>query len=487
MKYEPTIGLEIHVQLKTKSKMFCSSSAEYFGSDPNTHVCPTCLGLPGALPVANQKAIENSIKVGLALNCKINLDNKFDRKSYFYPDLPKGYQISQFDLPINIEGTVAVGDRKIRVNRAHLEEDTGKLIHASVDNEKVSLIDFNRSSVPLLEIVSEPDISSSAEAKAYAKKIHQICRYIGVADVDMDKAGMRFDANVSLKEVGAKDLGTKVEIKNINSFNFLEKAIDFEIARQEKALEAGEKIVQETRGWVEAKGETVSQRTKETSPDYRYFPDPDLPALKFEQSLIDKLGSELPELPDQKSERFQKDFGLSDYDSSLLSETKELGEWYEKAVADYQSLDKPKNDQIDLPKAKKVANWISGELLRYLKDKNKDLNDLQAEPAYLAELLLLIDRDVVSNQAAKVVFEKMLDTGQMPEKIVSELGLGQMSDEGEIEKLIEQVMKENSQAVADFKAGKEASLQFLFGQAMKKSGGSANPNVIREVLTKKLK
>ncbi|HSX58287.1 MAG TPA: Asp-tRNA(Asn)/Glu-tRNA(Gln) amidotransferase subunit GatB, partial [Candidatus Saccharimonadales bacterium] len=336
------------------------------------------------------------------------------------------------------------------------------------------------------EIVSEPDISSAEEAKAYAKKIHQICRYIGVADVDMEKAGMRFDANVSLKKREAKDLGTKVEIKNINSFTFLEKAVTYEISRQAEMLEEGKEIIQETRGWVEAKGETVSQRTKETSPDYRYFPDPDLPPLKLEQEKIDQLKKDLPELPDEKSERFQKDYSLSEYDATVLTETKELSEWYEKALKDYESLGKPKNDQIDSPKAKKVANWITGELLRYLKSKGVEISDLKAEPAYLAELIWLVDKGEISNQAAKTVFDKMLSEGEMPKKIIDSLGLAQISDESGLEVFMDEAIEENQKAVLDFKSGKESSLQFLVGAVMRKSKGSANPVVIADLLRKKL-
>lgn len=483
--YESVIGLEIHVQLRTESKMFCRSSAAYFGSEPNTHVCPTCLGLPGALPVPNQKAIEGSVKVGLALNCEINKSNNFDRKSYFYPDLPKGYQISQFEKPINGAGWVKVGERKIRINRAHLEEDTGKLIHASVDGEKASLVDFNRSSVPLLEIVTEPDIFSAEEAKAYAKKIHQICRYLGVADVDMEKAGMRFDANVSLREKGSQALGTKVEIKNINSFSFLEKAIGYEIDRQKELLDSDGEIVQETRGWVESKNETVPQRSKETSPDYRYFPDPDLPPLELSDELLSQLKKELPELPDQKIERFVEDFGLTKTEAFQLTESKELAEWYEQALIDYRKLYETEDNQIDTL-AKKVANWTIGELRAYLNNSGQQIQELPAEPAQLAQLLFLIDKGEVSAQAAKSVFSKILESGEMPSKIIADLGLKQVSDTGEIETLIEAVLAENPKAVEDFKSGKESSLQFLFGQVMRKSGGSANPSAIRELLLKKL-
>ena len=371
-EYQTTIGLEVHVQLKTKSKMFCTDSAEYFGADPNTHTCPVCLGLPGALPVINQKAIEQAVKVGLALNCRLNKETKFDRKSYFYPDLPKGYQISQLDQPIAKSGYLDVDGRKIRINRAHMEEDTGKLIHTKVGGKEATLVDFNRSGVPLMEIVSEPDLSSPEEARLYAKKLHQIMRYLGVADVDMEKAGMRFDANVSVRPKGQKTLGTKVEIKNMNSFSFLEKGLVFEVTRQIKDLEKGEKIIQETRGWVERKGETVSQRIKETSPDYRYFPEPDLPPLVINDTLVKKLKKEIPELPSQKAQRFRRQYALSEYDSTQLSDVKGVADWFEEALLDYGKLEQKKNkvEHVDSRRAKTVANWVLGEVSRALKENN---------------------------------------------------------------------------------------------------------------------
>ena len=485
-EYDIVIGLEIHVQLKTESKMFCFCSSVYFGEEPNSHVCPTCLGLPGALPVTNKKAIENALKVGLVLNCRINKFNRFDRKSYFYPDLPKGYQISQFDLPIAQGGYVLVGGKKIRINRAHQEEDTGKLIHQTIAGQKVSLIDYNRSSVPLIEIVSEPDISSPEEAKNYAKKIHQLMRYIAVADVDMEKAGMRFDANVSIKPKGTKELGTKVEIKNINSFSFLEKAVAYEVSRQVKVLESGGKIVQETRGWVESRGETVSQRSKETSPDYRYFPDPDLPPLEINVEEIRNTASSLPELPDHKKERFQSDYALSEYEAAILVEDRAVADWFEQALFAYVKVEEPGSNHIDSMKAKKVANWVQGEILRYLNETGLNITEIKAEPASLAELLWLIDRNQVSHQAAKVVFDKVLQTGELPTKIVKELGLEQVSDTGKISSLIREVLAENPKAVADYSAGKNTSFDFLFGQVMRKTKGSVNPAILREELKKSL-
>ena len=480
-KYETTIGLEIHVQLKTKSKMFCRSTADYFGSDANTHVCPVCLGLPGALPVTNREAINSAVKFALGLNCEISRQSKFDRKNYFYPDLPKGYQISQFDLPIGKNGWIEVEGKKIRINRAHQEEDTGKLIHATIGDRGVSLIDFNRSGVPLMEVVSEPDIDSPALAKSYAKKIHQAARYLEVADADMEKAGMRFDANISVKKHGERKLGNKVEIKNINSFRFLEKALTYEIERQIKSLEKREKIVQETRGWVESKGITVSQRTKETSPDYRYFPEPDLPPLVFTKEQVAKLKSELPELPGEKAKRFESDFGLDKKTTQTLTEDKYLAQWYEEAVRIYakQAINKLEN-------AKKLANWVSGELVKNMRDRSLDIQSLKIEPAALVELLFFLDKGEISIVTAKQILDRMFDTGEMPESIIKEQSLTQVQDKEEIKKEITRVLKENEKAASDFAAGKEASLGFLVGQVMRNTQGRANPKLVAELLKEEL-
>ncbi|MEX0616596.1 MAG: Asp-tRNA(Asn)/Glu-tRNA(Gln) amidotransferase subunit GatB [Candidatus Woykebacteria bacterium] len=488
-EYETTIGLEVHVQLKTKSKIFCLCSAEYFGTSPNSHTCPVCLGLPGALPVINQKVIESAIKVGLALNCTVNPETKFDRKNYFYPDLPKGYQISQYDLPISSTGFIEVEGKKIRINRAHQEEDTGKLIHAKVDGKMASLVDFNRSGLPLLEIVSEPDISTPEEARSYAKKLHQIMRYLGVADADMEKAGMRFDANVSVRPKGERQLGTKVEIKNINSFRFLEKALAFEVVRQIKALEKGEKIVQETRGWVESKTATISQRSKETSPDYRYFPEPDLPPLSISKELVGRLKKDIPELPDEKIRRFQKEYALSPYDSLQLAETKELAEWYEEALLDYSKAEQGKKEptHIDSGKAKIVANWVLGEVLRALRENQVSIKEAKIEPAALAALLFILDKGEINQAVAKSVFGKMFKEGKLPAKIIEEEGLSQIGGEEEITQMVEEVISENKPAVSDYKKGKETSFKFLIGQVMKKTKGKANPQVVTEMLKEKLK
>jgi len=480
-EYEATIGLETHVQLKTASKMFCRTSAEYFGSPPNTHTCPVCLGLPGALPVINEKAIQGAAKFALALNCQVAGKSKFDRKNYFYPDLPKGYQISQYDLPIGRNGWLEVEGKKIRVNRTHLEEDTGKLVHATVEEKKVSLVDFNRCGVPLMEIVSEPDIDSPALARSYAKATHQIARYLEVSDADMEKAGMRFDANVSVRPKGARQLGTKVEIKNINSFRFLEKALGYEIERQIGIIESGEKVIHETRGWVETKGVTVSQRTKETSPDYRYFPEPDLPPLVFEKERVKKLASSLPELPNEKIRRFEVEYSLDKKTAQILGESKNIAQWYEDALSIYAPQEKNKAG-----KGKKLANWVIGELIRNLRERSLDIGLVPIEPAGLVELLDFLDRGEISQTTAKQVFARMFETGQLPAKIIKEEGLAQVSSQEDLEVLAQKAISENKKAVADFKAGKEASLGFLIGQVMRGTGGRANPRLVAEILRKRL-
>jgi aspartyl-tRNA(Asn)/glutamyl-tRNA(Gln) amidotransferase subunit B len=488
-EYITTIGLEVHVQLKTNSKMFCTNSSGYFGAKPNSHTCPVCLGLPGALPVTNQKAIESAVKTGIALNCKISKETKFDRKNYFYPDLPKGYQISQFDVPIAYGGFLMVEDKKIRITRAHMEEDTGKLLHTKVGGKMTSLVDFNRSGVPLMEIVSEPNMSSPEEARKYAKKLHQIMRYLEIADADMEKAGMRFDANVSVREKGEKMLGVKVEIKNINSFRFLEKALAYEVTRQVKKLKTGEKVIQETRGWSETKGETISQRTKETSPDYRYFPEPDLPPLVIGDKLIEQLRAEIPELPDKKIKRYQDEYALSSYDSTQLVEVRGVADWFEEAVLDYSRVEqrRKKPSHIDSRKAKVVANWVLGELSRLLKENNLTIKEAKIEPASLAALLVILDQGKITQQAAKKVFTKMFEEGKSPNKIIEEEGLAQMGSKDELDEIIEKVIRDNPKAVKDKKSGKEKAFKFLLGQVMKETRGTANPQVSTQILNEKLK
>ena len=473
--YLTTIGLEIHVQLKTASKMFCTNSAEYFGAQPNSHTCPVCLGLPGALPVANEKAIDSVIRFALALNCKINGQSKFDRKNYFYPDLPKGYQISQFDLPIGEHGFMEVGDKKIGITRVHLEEDTGKLIHAKVDGENVSLIDFNRSGVPLMEIVSEPDVESPEEARNFSKLVHQVARYLGVSDADMEKAGMRFDANVSIRPQGTVKLGEKVEIKNINSFRFLEKALVYEIERQIKVLESGERVSQETRGWVEAKNITVLQRSKETSPDYRYFPEPDLPPLVFDPARLDKLRSSLPELPTEKSKRFEQEYLLDKKYVRILTEDNNIAQWYENALSLYSK-----------DKSKVLANWVVEELLKLIRGKNITISKAQIEPVGLVELLTILDKGEINQTTARKVLVRMFETGNSPSQIVKGEGLGQLSKNEDLESIVDETIRENQKAVEDFKNGKEASLGFLIGQVMKKTKGQANAKSAESIIREKI-
>jgi len=481
-QYDTTIGLEIHVQLKTKSKMFCRSSADYFGSTPNSHTCPVCLGLPGALPIINKEAIDAALKFALGLNCKISPKSKFDRKSYFYPDLSKGYQISQFDLPIGVNGWVMIDGKKIRINRAHQEEDTGKLIHASVENKKASLVDFNRSGVPLLEVVSEPDIESPEQARAYAKKIHQTARYLEVAEVDMEKAGMRFDANVSVKKKGIAKLGEKVEVKNINSFRFLERALAYEIKRQIKILESGGKIIQETRGWLEAKSETISQRTKESSPDYRYFPEPDLPPMTFSQKQINIIANKLPEMPDAKAQRFEQELGLNKITTQNIVEDRNLAQWYEDALNLYAKTAKDKKE-----KARILSNWVEGELFRKLREKSLSILSIPMEPASLVELLHFLEKGEVNQVTAKQVFSQMFETGRSASILIREQGLSQLSNVDDLKKLVVEVIKENSKAVTDYRKGKQNSIGFLIGAVMKKSAGKANPSLVSELLRKELK
>ncbi|MDP2720689.1 MAG: Asp-tRNA(Asn)/Glu-tRNA(Gln) amidotransferase subunit GatB [bacterium] len=480
-QYKTTIGLEIHVQLKTNSKMFCTTSAQYFGSEPNVHTCPVCLGLPGALPVINKEAIESAAKFALGLHCHVSDVSKFDRKNYFYPDLPKGFQISQLDLPIGKNGWLVVEGKKIRINRAHLEEDTGKLIHAKVDGKSVSLVDFNRSGVPLMEVVSEPDIDSPDLARSYAKVVHQLARYLDVSNADMEKAGMRFDANVSVSKEGIDKLGEKVEIKNINSFRFLEKALVFEVERQIKTLESGKQVIQETRGWVEDKAITVSQRVKETSPDYRYFPEPDLPPLVFNEADIEKLRKMLPELPDKKMDRFVLEYGLDKITAQNLTEDKNLAQWYEDGLTIYA-----KDDKNKAAKAKVLANWVVGELIRNLREKAININSASIEPAGLIELLRLVDSSEINQTTAKKVFTQMFSTGKTPSRIIKDEGLAQVSQEADLEELLDEVIVENESAVEDYRQGKAASLGFLLGQVMRKTGGRANPVVASKLLKEKL-
>jgi aspartyl-tRNA(Asn)/glutamyl-tRNA(Gln) amidotransferase subunit B len=479
--WEPVIGLEVHVQLKTQSKMFCSSkNAESQG--PNQHICEVCTGQPGTLPVINREAVEKSLKVGLALNCEIAEYSKFDRKNYFYPDLPKGYQISQFDMPINGKGVmeVAVGGilRKIGITRAHLEEDAGKLMHA----KGYSLVDFNRAGTQLLEIVSEPDIRSSEEAKQYLQELQNIMRYLGVSDADMEKGHLRCDANISLRKKGETKLPNyKVEVKNMNSFRAVANAIEFEIKRHSELLDAGEKPANETRGWVDDKAITVSQRSKEESQDYRYFPEPDLPVMHFTKEYLESLRRELPELPRARKERFMAEFGVNEKDALTLVGYKELSEYFEHVMSELAEWTKS-NEK----KGSTVASWILGPFLANLNANNLLPADSKVTEENFAELMKLIGEGKVSNLAAKDVFVKMFETGEDPSNILDELGLHQVSDEGLILDAVKKVIAANPKGVEDAKTKGEKSFGFLVGQTMKELKGKGNPQKINELLKKEL-
>ncbi|MDI6778321.1 MAG: Asp-tRNA(Asn)/Glu-tRNA(Gln) amidotransferase subunit GatB [Patescibacteria group bacterium] len=501
MKYKPTIGMEVHVELKTDSKMFCSCRNE-LGLDrvPNSNICPVCTGQPGALPVANEKAIEFVIKTGLALDCQIAKISKFDRKNYFYPDLPKGYQISQYDQPLTFGGFLKVNGKKIGITRIHLEEDTGKLIHQKGTDH--SLVDFNRSGVPLMELVTEPDIESAEEAKKFCEELQLILRYLGISDADMEKGHMRCEANISISR-NKKEKGTKVEVKNLNSFKSVEKAIGYEIKRQEELLGEGKKVIQETRGWDEGKMMTYSQREKESAHDYRYFPEPDLPPLEFEKSYVDKIKAELPELPAQKIERFRKEYNLSEYDAEVLSRDKDLACFFEESLSEAMelcsSLTKSKEitnkesktldlvrDKGDGKIAKLTANYIISELKKYLDDKT-DIRDIKVTPENFGELISIISKGRINSSAAQTVLTEMVKTGADPEHIIAEKNLAQIEDNSEIEKAVEKVISKNPDPVADYKAGKQAALQFLLGQVMKETKGRVNPKTAMEILKHNLK
>ena len=474
MEYEPVIGLEVHVQLNTKTKLFCNCSTE-FGAEPNSNTCPVCMGYPGVLPRLNKEALEKAILVGLALNCKVARYTKFDRKSYFYPDLPKGYQISQYDMPLNYEGYLEfeMPDgtiKKVRIIRAHLEEDAGKLIHSG----NVSYVDLNRAGVPLVEIVSYPDMFSVDEAYYYLQTLRNTMKYIGVSDVNMEEGSLRVDANVSVRRKGDTKLGTKVEIKNMNSFNFLKKALEYEIKRQISLLEKGEKIVQETRLFDVESGKTFTMRTKEEAEDYRYFPDPDLPPVVLTDEYIESLKRKLPELPYQKYKRFIEQYNLPKHDASILTESRELADYFEEAVKHY------KGDP------KKVSNWIMSEVLRYLNETNKEITDFTVKPYQIAELLRLMDENKINIKIAKTIFPEMIQTGKDASKIVEEKGLIQVSDEGQIEEICKLVLQENPAEVEKYKSGKTNVIGFLVGQVMKKSQGKADPKLVNQILSKLL-
>jgi aspartyl-tRNA(Asn)/glutamyl-tRNA(Gln) amidotransferase subunit B len=471
--YEAVIGLEVHVQLQTQTKIFCNSSTAFGGHD-NENICPVCTAMPGSLPVLNEKAVEYSVKTGLALGCEIRRHSVFARKQYFYPDLPKGYQISQFDLPTCEKGElefIVNGERKkVGITRAHMEEDAGKSTH----HGEHTLINLNRAGIPLLEIVSEPDMRSAAEAAEYARAIRNIVRYLGVCDGNLEEGSLRCDCNVSVRKQGADRLGTKVEIKNINSFRFIEKAIDYEIQRQIDCVETGEKIVQETRLYDPDKNRTFSMRSKEEAHDYRYFPDPDLLALDLEDAYIENLRRELPELPLARADRFMSQHKLPEYDAFVLTQERELADYYEKAATVGKN-------------AKAVSNWVMTELMRELNDSKKEVKDSPITSENLGRMVALIEAGTISGKIAKTVFAEMWSSGKTPEEIVKEKGLTQITDTAAIEKMIDDVISANPKEVADYRGGKEKLFGFFVGQAMKASKGQASPEVVNELLRKKLK
>ena len=490
MEYETVIGLEVHAQLLTRSKMFCACSADYQNAPPNTHVCPVCLGMPGVLPVINQKAVEFTIMTGLAHHCAINRQSKFDRKNYPYPDLMKGYQISQFDLPLCSGGWLTIevdGEvRQPRLNRIHLEEDTAKLTHRSNGFEAYSLIDVNRSSVPLMEIVGEPDLRSAEEARQYLMTLRRTLRYLGVSTGNMEEGSFRCDANISLRRKGATDLGNKVEVKNMNSFRSVFRALEYEVERQTKLLNEGVRIAQETRGWVEDQGITVSQRSKEHAHDYRYFPEPDLPPLELSPAWIEELRARLPELPEAKRDRFMQEYELSKYEADILTSSRAMADFFESAARQPVAAGSAGDAKQANQRAKTVGNWCIGELSRLLNAHSIEIEDAKITPQGLSELIDLLDEGKISQTTAKSVFEEMFTTGQPAKAIVEQKGLVQISGADELTSVVEKVIAANPQAVEDFRAGKQQAIGFLVGQVMKETKGRANPGVVTPLLKEKL-
>ncbi len=476
-KYEPVIGLEVHVQLGTKTKIFCSCPVE-FGAPPNTNVCPVCLGLPGALPVMSRQAVESAISAAIALHCHINPFSRFARKNYFYPDLPKGYQISQYDQPLAEHGyvDVVVGSEKKRigVTRVHMEDDAGKSIHDGFkDSDRYTYVDLNRSGTPLIEIVSEPDMRSSEEAYAYLTELKQMMQYIGVSDCDMEKGQLRCDANVSVRLRGAPKFGTKAEVKNLNSFRFLKMALEYEIERQVELLESGGHVAQETRLYNVETGRTVSMRSKEHAHDYRYFPEPDLVPLRVSEHWLHEVKSHLPELPADRRERFIGSYGLREYDAQVLTLTRDLGDYFERAVA--VSGD-----------GRLTANWVVGDLMGLLKAAGKEITESPVSAENVGELVALINKGELSGKLAKEILPKMFESGESASAITEREGLKQISDAGALEKLVDEAIAANPKQVEQYKAGKTALLGFLVGQVMKASRGQANPAAVNETLKKKL-
>ena len=476
MKYQTVIGLEVHLQLNTKTKAFCGCPTD-FGKDPNSNVCPVCLGFPGTLPVYNRQALNSAIKLALAFDCQIQEYTKFDRKNYFYPDLPKNYQISQFDLPLSRNGYLDIytqdtpTPKRIGITRVHLEEDAGKLIHET----EASLVDFNRTGIPLLEIVSEPDLNSPQEAFDYLTSLKSIIEYLDVSDCDMEKGSLRCDANISLRLQGAKELGVKTELKNMNSFKGVKDALTFEVERQTRLLESNQELIQDTRLWDDQKGLTVAMRTKEGAKDYRYFPDPDLTVFIIEQSMIMQIKAQLPELPQQKLRRFVKEYGLSEYDAKILVSSKYDAEFAESCIQDYPGKDK-----------KEMVNWLIGPLLSEANLRKVKLHELNLDKNELISLIGFVQRQEISYLCGKSVLSQLMDTGKSAQNLIQEGNLQQISNADALKQVIETVIQENAKSVSDFQAGKTNALMYLVGQVMKKSSGKANPKVVGELIKERL-
>ncbi|MBU9712894.1 Asp-tRNA(Asn)/Glu-tRNA(Gln) amidotransferase subunit GatB [Evansella tamaricis] len=475
MSFETIIGLEVHVELKTNSKIFCGCSTA-FGAPPNTHTCPICLGHPGVLPVLNKRAVEFAMRAAMALNCEIAEVTKFDRKNYFYPDNPKAYQISQFDKPVGENGWIEIEvngkTKKIGITRLHLEEDAGKLTH--VDGAGYSLVDFNRVGTPLVEIVSEPDLRSPEEAYAYLEKLKAIMQYVEVSDCKMEEGSLRCDANVSLRPKGQERFGTKTELKNLNSFAFVQKGLAYEEVRQAEVLSSGGEIFQETRRWDEKGGKTILMRVKEGSDDYRYFPDPDLVDLQINEEWKEKIRAEIPELPDARRKRYVEELELPEYDANVLTQQKSMSDFFEACLT-YKAPAKP------------LSNWIMGEVNRYLNANGKEIEDVPMTPEALVKMIQLIEKGTISSKIAKKVFNELVENGGDPEQIVKDKGLVQISDEGEIKRMVNDILDQNQQSIEDYKNGKDKAIGFLVGQVMKASRGKANPQLVNQLLVEELK
>ncbi len=474
MKYKPVIGLEIHAELKTKTKMFCDSLNDPDEKRPNINVCPVCMAHPGSLPVINEEAVKKVIMAGLALNCTIARDTFFERKNYFYPDLPKGYQISQYEKPLCEDGYLDISNKKIRIKRIHLEEDAGRLYHPpGKEGESFTLVDYNRAGMPLMELVTEPDLESGKEVKEFAEELQLMWRYVGVSDADMEKGLMRVEVNISLMNEDGS-FGTKVEVKNLNSIRAAADSVDYEIKRQKEALEAGEKIVQETRGWDENKKQTVSQRSKEEAHDYRYFPEPDLPPLNFSEEYIEVIKADINELPEQRRQRFKSQYGLPDADVGVMVSNKSLGDFYEHLMSELLGLDKTYSPKVAANYLITNSGFVMGE-------------NSKISPENFAQLMVNVYSQTVSSSIAGVILKETARTGQDPDQIIREKGLVQVSDVGLLESAVDKVIADNPKAVEDFRNGKEETLKFLIGMVMRETKGKANPKMVEDILRKKIK